>query len=65
MLGILYLNKLKKLLPLENAKILDNEIILTVHPKNLSGIVKFLKSNSLCQFNCLTAISGTDYPESR
>nr|AML60760.1 NADH dehydrogenase subunit 9 [Monodopsis sp. MarTras21] len=63
MLGILYINRLKKLIPLENAKILDNEIILTVHPKNLIGVITFLKHNVLCQFICLTAISGTDYPE--
>lgn len=63
MLGILYINRLKKLIPLENAKILDNEIILTVHPKNLIDVMTFLKHNVLCQFTCLTAISGTDYPE--
>lgn len=63
MLGIIYLNRLKKLIPLENAKILENELILTVHPKNLYGVLKFLKHNSICQFNCLTAVSGTDYAE--
>lgn len=63
MLGILYLNKLKKLIPLENAKILENELVITIHPKNLYEVIKFLKYSSICQFNCLTAISGTDYPE--
>lgn len=63
MLGIIYINRLKKLIPLENAKILDNELILTIHPKNLIGAMNFLKHNSLSQFKCLTAVSGTDYPE--
>lgn len=63
MLGVLYIKTLKKLIPLENAKIFKDELIITVHPKNLYGIIKFLKYNTLCQFKCLTAISGTDYPE--
>lgn len=63
MLGIIYLNRLKKLIPLENAKISDNELILTVNPKDLIGVMTFLKHNFLCQLKCLTAISGTDYPE--
>lgn len=63
MLGLLYLNKLKKLIPLENAKILDNELVITVQPKNLYFVINFLKLSSICQFNTLTAISGTDYPE--
>ncbi|EWM23460.1 nadh dehydrogenase subunit c, partial [Nannochloropsis gaditana] len=46
-----------------NSKIFKDELILTVHPKDLYGVMKFLKYNMLCQFNCLTAISGTDYPE--
>lgn len=63
MLGISYINTLKKLIPIENAKILDDEIIVVVHPKNLFGVVNFLKNNLLCQYNVLSAISGTDYPE--
>src|SRR6056297_2356796 len=63
MIGILYIKTLKKLIPLENSKIFKDELILTVHPKDLYGVMKFLKYNMLCQFNCLTAISGTDYPE--
>jgi NADH/F420H2 dehydrogenase subunit C len=63
MLGISFVQRLKKLLPLENVKILENEIILTVHPKHLYFILTFLKNHTLCQYKCLTAISGTDYPE--
>lgn len=63
MLGISYVNTLKKLIPIENVKILDDELVVVVHPKNLYGVVNFLKNNVLCQYNCLSAISGTDYPE--
>jgi NADH/F420H2 dehydrogenase subunit C len=63
MLGIASVQRLKKLIPLENAKVLDNEIVITVHPNSLYGALNFLKNHSLCQYKCLTAISGTDYPE--
>jgi len=37
-------------------------LIITVKPKNLSLVLKFLKSHYNTQFNLLTAISGVDYP---
>lgn len=63
MIGLVYINRLKKIIPVENIKISGKEVVLTVHPKNLIGIMSFLKHNFLSQFKCLTAISGTDYPE--
>lgn len=63
MLNAIYLNSLKKLVPIENIKLLDNEIVLTVHPKNVYNIIYFLKNNILCQYSCLSSIAGTDYPE--
>lgn len=63
MLGIFSLNRLKKLIPLENAKLLGNELVLTVHPKNLYEVLNFIKNHMYCQYGCLTAISATDYPE--
>ena len=63
MLDISTLNTLKKLIPLENLKLLDNEIVLTVQPNYIPGVLTFLKYNILCQYKCLSAISGTDYPE--
>lgn len=63
MLNTLYVNRLKKLIPVENVKILGDEIVVTVNPKNLSGIINFLKNHVLSQYNCLISISGTDYPE--
>lgn len=63
MLGISSIDRLKKILPLENAKILENEVVLTVHPSHLYGVLNFLKNHAYCQYTCLTAISGTDYPE--
>jgi len=63
MLGISHLNTLKKLIPIENAKIVDDEISIVVHPKNLYGVINFLKNHLLCQYNTLSAVSGTDYPE--
>ena len=63
MLDISTLNTLKKLIPLENLKLLDNEIVLTVQPNYIPGVLTFLKYNVLCQYTCLSAISGTDYPE--
>ena len=63
MLGISSLTTLKKLLPLENAKLVGNELVITIAPQNSYGVLKFLKTNFLCQDSCLTAISATDYPE--
>jgi len=63
MLGISYINTLKKLIPIENAKLLGDEIIIVVHPKNIYSVINFFKNHVLCQYNCLAAISGTDYPE--
>jgi NADH dehydrogenase (ubiquinone) Fe-S protein 3 len=63
MLDILYVNRLKKLMPTENIKILEDEIVISVHFKNLFNTIYFLKNHGLCQYNCLTSISGTDYPE--
>lgn len=63
MLGISYINTLKKLIPIENAKILGDEIVIVVHPKNLYSAINFFKNHVLCQYNVLSAISGTDYPE--
>jgi NADH dehydrogenase (ubiquinone) Fe-S protein 3 len=37
-------------------------LVITVKPKNLHLILKFLKSHYQAQFNLLTAISGVDYP---
>lgn len=63
MLGISYINTLKKLIPIENAKLLGDEIVIVVHPKNIYNVINFFKNHVLCQYNCLAAISGTDYPE--
>lgn len=63
MLEIQFINRLNKIFPLENAKVLENEVVVSVHPKNLYGVLNFLKNHVYCQYTCLTAISGTDYPE--
>jgi len=63
MLGISYINTLKKLIPIENVKLLGDEIVIVVHPKNIYNVINFFKNHVLCQYNCLAAISGTDYPE--
>jgi NADH/F420H2 dehydrogenase subunit C len=63
MLNLLYVNRLKKLIPVENVKILEDEIVVTVNSRNLYFVIKFLRDHYLCQYNCLTAVSGTDYPE--
>lgn len=57
------LQTIKKLIPVENLKLANGEIVLTVHPKILPQVLSFFKNHMNCQYNCLTAISGTDYPE--
>jgi NADH dehydrogenase (ubiquinone) Fe-S protein 3 len=37
-------------------------LVITIKPKNLSIVLKFLKCHSNLQFNLLTAISSVDYP---
>ena len=50
MLDISTLNTLKKLIPLENLKLLDNEIVLTVQPNYIPGVLTFLKYNGPTRF---------------
>lgn len=63
MLEINFIKKLRKIVPLENVKKVNNEIVIVVHPKNVFNVLKFLKDHFYNQYSCLTAISGTDYPE--
>lgn len=37
-------------------------VVITIKPKNVWIVLKFLKCHSNLQFNLLTAISGIDYP---
>lgn len=63
MLEINFIKKLRKIVPLENVKKVNNEIVIVVHPKNVFNVLKLLKDHFYNQYSCLTAISGTDYPE--
>lgn len=63
MLEINFIKKLRKIVPLENVKKAGNEIVIVAHPKNVFNVLKFLKDHFYNQYSCLTAISGTDYPE--
>lgn len=57
------IKSLKKLFPVENLKLVNDEIIITIQPKLVPQVLSFLKNHFNCQYKCLTAISGTDYPE--
>ena len=63
MLEINFIHKLEKILPVDNVKKYNNEVIITAKPKTLFNVLSFLKNHVYHQFTCLTAISGTDYPE--
>ena len=58
-----YIKKLETFFPLDNIKKINNEVVITVSPKNLFSVLAFVKTHVFLQFGCLTAISGTDYPE--
>jgi NADH dehydrogenase (ubiquinone) Fe-S protein 3 len=62
MLSNLYLF-LAQSLPVLNIKIFKNEVVLVVSPKDLDKVVYFLKNSTLCQYTCIVAVSGVDYPE--
>jgi NADH-quinone oxidoreductase subunit C len=42
----------------------DGELMITVKPTGLHGIMKFLKENQDCRFDYLRCLCGVDYPES-
>jgi hypothetical protein len=63
MLGISYINTLKKLIPIENAKLLSDEIVIVVHPKNLYNVINFF-NNGLRSNMMFLIISRLDCPSS-
>jgi NADH dehydrogenase (ubiquinone) Fe-S protein 3 len=63
MLSLNYIQYIKKCFPIQNVKLMDNDIIFVVKEIDILNILYFLKVNNNCLFNCLTAISGVDYLE--
>jgi len=64
-LQLKYVESLKKLIPIKNIKIFNNEIVIVVSPKKIKPILLFFKNHINSQYKILTSISGTDYPEQK
>ena len=62
-LPLKYVEALKKLLPIKNIKIFNNEIVIIVKPQKIRPVLLFLKNHINAQYKVLTSISGVDYPE--
>jgi NADH dehydrogenase (ubiquinone) Fe-S protein 3 len=64
-LPLKYVETLKKLLPVKNIKIFNNETVIIVSPEKIRPVLLFLKNHINSQYKILTAISGVDYPEKK
>jgi len=62
-LSLKYVESLKKLLPIKNIKIFNNEIIIIVDSRKIKPVLLFFKNHVNSQYKILTSISGVDYPE--
>jgi NADH/F420H2 dehydrogenase subunit C len=56
------LEYLKKIYPLFRIQVCNSDITLVVGKDLLKDLLFLLKYNILCQFDCITCISGVDYP---
>lgn len=56
---------LKKIIPINNIYLINNEIIIIVDNTLLTNILLFLKNNENCRFDFLIDICGVDYPEKK
>ena len=62
-LSLKYVESLKKLLPIKNIKIFNNEIIIIVDSRKIKPVLLFFKNHVNSQYKILTSISGVDFPE--
>ena len=63
-LSLEYIKLLSKIVPVNSIQTFNNEIILTINPKQIIPITEFLKNHLNCQYKALTTIAAVDYLES-
>tara|TARA_B100000524_G_scaffold155393_1_gene78740 strand:+ start:2974 stop:3582 length:609 start_codon:yes stop_codon:yes gene_type:complete len=54
---------LTSILPILSYDYNNQTLVISVLPENLIFVLKSLKLHSSCQFSCLSAVSGVDYPQ--
>ena len=54
---------LTSILPILSYDYNNQTLVISVLPENLIFVLKSLKLHSCCQFSCLSAVSGVDYPQ--